>query len=330
MVGLVVVPPSAGFEYRSRRRIAGVPLVHIVRGADPATGKRPPAIGIIAIGQVATGVIAIGQLAFGLISVGQLSVGALAGVGQVTFALVALGQIAGGALGSLGQAALGPHAFGILEIQATPWLFVWSLASVAFAVVLAVRHRRLANLLALARGEPTPLGKLVDGLNWTRGRIVSDNHLHTPLSNAPCVHWEALKAGPGLRSHECGGDALVIADDTGVARIALAGAEVTIRNGTFSRWAAPDWTLQMESFLTAGEEVHVIGAATAEPCPEAEGLYRGVALMPVFRASDGVPLLVSTDPPDRLEATRRFTTSLAAVLVAVSVTAAAFAPLWAG
>lgn len=330
MVGLVVVPPSAGFEYRSRRRIAGVPLVHIVRGADPATGKRPPAIGIIAIGQVATGVIAIGQLAFGLISVGQLSIGAFAGVGQVTFAAVALGQIAAGALGSLGQAAMGPRALGILELQAAPWLFLWCVTAVVFEIVLAVRHGRLENLLALARAEPTPVGKLVDGLSWTSGRIVSSNQVRTPLSNTPCVHWEALKAGPGLKSHERGGDTLLLADETGVARVVLDGAEVIIRNGTFSRWAAPDWTLQMESFLSAGEEVHVIGAATAEPCPDAEGLYRGGAVMPVFRASEDAPLLVTTDPPDRLAATRRFTSSLATVMVVVSITAAVLSVAWPG
>ncbi len=49
------------YEYRSRLKIGSLPLIHIVRGVDPSTGARPPAIGIIAIGQVAMGVVAIGQ-----------------------------------------------------------------------------------------------------------------------------------------------------------------------------------------------------------------------------------------------------------------------------
>jgi len=40
--------PSS-YEYRSRLKIGALPLVHIVRGVDPSTGARPPAIGIIAI-----------------------------------------------------------------------------------------------------------------------------------------------------------------------------------------------------------------------------------------------------------------------------------------
>ena len=51
------------FEYRSRLSIAGLPLVHIVRGIDPSSGRRPPAVGVIAVGQVAIGLIAIGQVA---------------------------------------------------------------------------------------------------------------------------------------------------------------------------------------------------------------------------------------------------------------------------
>ena len=62
--------PSS-FEYRSRLKVFGLPLVHVVRGIDPSSGRRPTAVGIIAVGQVAVGVIAIGQVAVGGISLGQ-------------------------------------------------------------------------------------------------------------------------------------------------------------------------------------------------------------------------------------------------------------------
>src|SRR4051812_50202262 len=71
------------YEYRSRLRIGSLPLIHIVRGVDPSTGARPPAIGIIAIGQVAMGVVAIGQLAVGGVSIGPGALGVGWGDGQL-------------------------------------------------------------------------------------------------------------------------------------------------------------------------------------------------------------------------------------------------------
>jgi len=59
--------PSS-FEYRSRLKVFGLPLVHIVRGIDPSSGKRPTAIGVIAIGQVAVGVLAIAAAALSLVN----------------------------------------------------------------------------------------------------------------------------------------------------------------------------------------------------------------------------------------------------------------------
>src|SRR5207253_7602976 len=39
-----------GYEYRSKRTIFGVPLVHMASGIDPNTGRQRVARGIIAIG----------------------------------------------------------------------------------------------------------------------------------------------------------------------------------------------------------------------------------------------------------------------------------------
>src|SRR4029079_14745502 len=85
--------PSS-FEYRSRLKVFGLPLVHVVRGIDPSSGRRPTAVGIIAIGQDAVGVLAIGQVAVGGISIGQASIGLGWGIGQLAFGLLAAGQVA--------------------------------------------------------------------------------------------------------------------------------------------------------------------------------------------------------------------------------------------
>lgn len=94
-------------EFRSHRKLFGLPLVHLTRGICPETGKRVAARGIIAIGRRAVGVIAIGQLAVGLIAVGQLAIGVLLGIGQATTGVLAIGQLAVAAFVGLGQAATG-------------------------------------------------------------------------------------------------------------------------------------------------------------------------------------------------------------------------------
>ncbi|MBM4102988.1 MAG: hypothetical protein FJ263_02915 [Planctomycetes bacterium] len=96
-------------EYKSKRRIFDLPLVHIVYGPaiDPATGKLRVAKGIIAIGGIAVGVVALGGAAFGLVALGGLAVGLLAALGG---AAIGTGISIGGF--AVGTAALGGFAFG--------------------------------------------------------------------------------------------------------------------------------------------------------------------------------------------------------------------------
>lgn len=91
-------------EFTSHAKIAGLPVIHIVFGRNPETGKIGTARGIIAIGQKARGVLAIGQLAFGVIAIGQLAIGMLVGIGQATCGVIAIGQ---GAVGVITIAQLG-------------------------------------------------------------------------------------------------------------------------------------------------------------------------------------------------------------------------------
>ena len=88
------------YEYRSKRTLWGLPLVHIHlqdRGLCRARG-------IIAIGNVATGLVAIGGFSAGLVSVGAFSAGLLA-LGALAVGAAAAGGLAVGLLAALGGCA---------------------------------------------------------------------------------------------------------------------------------------------------------------------------------------------------------------------------------
>ena len=91
------------YEYKSKRTLFGLPLVHINCGHGLCRAK-----GIIAIGNVATGFIALGGLALGLFSLGGISLGLLLALGGL-----ALGGISAGGL-AVGLAAWGGFALGLL------------------------------------------------------------------------------------------------------------------------------------------------------------------------------------------------------------------------
>lgn len=110
------------YEYKSKTRILGYPLVHIARGIDPETGRFRVAKGIIAIGNIAIGLIAIGGLALGGLALGGLSLGLLAlgglaiggaAMGGVAVAYyLAIGGFAVSANYAIGGFAIAPHAIG--------------------------------------------------------------------------------------------------------------------------------------------------------------------------------------------------------------------------
>lgn len=89
------------YEYISKAKIFGIPLVHINISGRYGIGV---AKGIIAIGDVAFGLISIGGLSLGLISIGGISIGAFA-----------LGGIAAGAL-AIGGIAIGYTAIGGIAV----------------------------------------------------------------------------------------------------------------------------------------------------------------------------------------------------------------------
>ena len=110
--------PLAG-EYKSKRTLLGLPLLHIAYGRDPNTGELRKARGIIAIGSRASGVLAFGTYARGLVAFGGIAVGGLAfggiGIGVLSIAGLALGLVTFGGLSIGLLLAVGGLAVGVLN-----------------------------------------------------------------------------------------------------------------------------------------------------------------------------------------------------------------------
>jgi hypothetical protein len=112
---------GTGFEWTSRTKIWGIPLVHVAFGKN-SRGKL----------RVAKGVVAIGQFAIGLVTIAQFGVGILFGFGQFVAGLAVVAQFAGGLAIGIGQfatgfLALGQFVFGVYGLcQAGIAKYMWS------------------------------------------------------------------------------------------------------------------------------------------------------------------------------------------------------------
>jgi hypothetical protein len=282
--------PPPGFEYRSRLRIGGLPLVHVVRGIDPSSGRRPPAVGLIAIGQVAVGLIAIGQVAVGVISLGQAAIGLGWGIGQLAFGLLAAGQVAAGLLGAVGLYA-----------------------------ALSRRRRLLAPLLA---PRAPRIADVRDGSARVAAEVVSLDCLKAPLSSRDCVFWHAVSVGPAGRAHERGGGEIRIGDGSGIARVDLGADVIFIRSDDYSEMVGPDWALHLETSLARGDQLHVAGPVALGPDTGSGGVHRNGAISPLFSGRRGAPVIVSTRDPAAIRAELRFAAGFAWALLAGAVLAA--------
>lgn len=120
-------PPHAGavayyipcrwhYEYKSKRMLFGLPLVHI-HFADRGLAH---ARGIVAIGNTAMGLFSIGGLSFGLASLGGLSLGLLsiggAALGGITLGGISVGIVAVGGCALGGMIAFGGLAVGNVAV----------------------------------------------------------------------------------------------------------------------------------------------------------------------------------------------------------------------
>lgn len=102
--------PQSFFEYKSKRLLFGMPLIHINIGHGHIGGIRR-AKGVIAIGNVATGMIALGGFSVGLLSFGGVSAGLLSLGGVSLGLLLSVGGLAVGVF-AVGGMAVGMYAFG--------------------------------------------------------------------------------------------------------------------------------------------------------------------------------------------------------------------------
>ena len=115
-------------EYKSKRIVFGLPLVHIIRAnysvpAPQSYGSRrnmyylglPTAHGFFAFGPKAKGFFAVGNFAAGFVAIGNFSAG-IVSIGNISAGLLTLGNIALALLLSLGNLAAGLLAAGNVAI----------------------------------------------------------------------------------------------------------------------------------------------------------------------------------------------------------------------
>jgi predicted Ser/Thr protein kinase len=102
---------TESWEYKSPQMLFGVPLLHVVSGTDPATGKWRVARGVFAFGGIARGVFAFGGRAAGIFAFGGIATGFIA-VGGLSLGIISIGGFALGLLFALGGLAIGPLATG--------------------------------------------------------------------------------------------------------------------------------------------------------------------------------------------------------------------------
>lgn len=149
---------SPHYEYKSKRTLFGLPLVHINCGFDRNHWAR----GIIAIGNVATGFVALGGVAFGLFTLGGVGFGLLLALGAISIGSVSIGGIAVGLL-AWGGIAAGWLAVGGMSLG------VYAAGGMAVGSQVAVGGAAAAQHLAIgmdAEGAQTILIPL-EGLKGT-------------------------------------------------------------------------------------------------------------------------------------------------------------------
>lgn len=104
-----------GFEYESKRRWRGMPLVHICARLDPVTGKTKEARGVFAFGGMATGIFAFGGRARGIVACGGIAQGVFT-VGGIAIGVFSCGGIAMALLMATGGIAIAPFSVGGLNV----------------------------------------------------------------------------------------------------------------------------------------------------------------------------------------------------------------------
>ena len=101
------------YEYVSKTRLFGLPLVHVK--FSRFSGRAGVAKGIIAVGDVALGLVSVGGVALGLFSLGGISLGLLLALGGLAMGALAFGGVCLGLMAA-GGVAIGVYSLGGVAI----------------------------------------------------------------------------------------------------------------------------------------------------------------------------------------------------------------------
>ena len=172
------------YEYKSKRTLFGLPLVHIHLsngyrrgvGCVRITGFRPrPA--------VAKGILAIGDISIGLISIGGISLGGLC-LGGFALGLLSFGGIGVGLLMGLGGMAVGSFALGGLAVGQIAF------GGCALASQIAVGG--YARATVAIGGEAVGLHTLSTGGNSLNASLITKEAARALIAQAYPTLWKPL------------------------------------------------------------------------------------------------------------------------------------------
>lgn len=153
------------YQYKSKRTLWGIPLVHINLCANGFCWAR----GVIAIGNISTGLISIGAISTGLLSLGAISVGLLSlgamALGAASAGAVAIGLLAWGAVSlglvSIGGIAVGQFVYGGVALANK--LAIGGVAEAPVAVGEVVEAAQGAQAFVKGSADPAAMEAAVRG-----------------------------------------------------------------------------------------------------------------------------------------------------------------------
>lgn len=135
---------SIEYEYKSKRLLFGLPLVHINIGRGLKKAK-----GIFAVGKISYGVVSVGFISFGILSFGFMS------IGLISLALLAIGVLLAVGTISVGTFSIGAISIGIFSFGAVA-IGKYAVGAASIASDIAIGDYAKANIA---------IGNKVEGIN---------------------------------------------------------------------------------------------------------------------------------------------------------------------
>ena len=143
------------YEYKSRRTLWGLPLVHIhIKDNSLVCAKGIIAVGNVAVGLISAGIFSVGALSVGTLSLGLISIGCLA-LGLASLGCLAAGLIAVGLM-SIGWLSIGGLVWGVYGIGGVVEASKIALGGVVEAPLAIGRVAEGGTVIRLPEGEVPP------------------------------------------------------------------------------------------------------------------------------------------------------------------------------